>query len=302
MKEWRDMGHFRNRSRFVGPVGVVLALTVGATLPIVLGIAGLAAASHATVAACSPPNSTPTTAPTKTPTPVANSSPPCLPALTVVPSAQLADGQIVTVTGSNFSPNQGIGMVECQAGALGPAGCDLSTVQYGQTDGTGSFSSSYSVSRDISVNNADIDCALSPCFLGAADLSDYSVAAAAAIEFNPNIPPLLTGTINPTGMVNATKGIAYITGTITCSTPTQVQVDVELAQVFHRRFNNTSSGFAVINCNPRKKGYKWKVAIPPGFGLFGPGNATADVYLSASVANFYRNIEITGGVKLVPKP
>jgi Neocarzinostatin family len=312
------MGRFRNRSKLWGPAGVVLAIIVGGTLPIALSTAGPASSLSAQppVATCSPPSGSsvpPTTPPipvpttptkqTTTTTTTAIVPPPlCVPTLTVIPSAELADGQTVVVNGTGFTPNDSVGMAECASSAVSPSNCDLSTVQFAQTDSTGAFSTDYTVTRDITANDTNIDCALTPCLLGAADLSDYSIDAAAAISFNPTIPPELTGTVSPTGTVNTTTGTAYITGTVACTEPILgVEVDVNLAQVYHHRWNFTSSGYSEVNCTATKKGTKWKVSVPPGFGLFGVGQATAQVDVSGEIGSGYRNVEFSGNVVLKSK-
>jgi hypothetical protein len=285
-------------SRFLGPAGVALAIVVGATLPVVLSAAGSAATPGASsttgAAACASAHTTGATPP------VAVFSPPCPPALTANPSAGLADGQTITVTGANFTPNATIGMAECLPSALDPSNCDLSNVNTAQSDGTGAFSTTFNVGRIIHVGTTNNDCALSPCILGAADISNYAVAAAAALEFNPNIPPLLTGTLAPTDMVNTRTGVAYIAGTVTCTRPLIVDLYVDLQQIYHRRFNFENYAYRTITCNGKKKGNKWVVAVPPGLGLFGAGKATVQAQLS-TYGQPYRNVGISGRVLLQPK-
>jgi hypothetical protein len=294
MKGWRVMGRFRSGSRVLGPVAVVLAITVGATLPLVLGTTGPAGATRAATSAC---GVTPTT--TGTVVPVAADSPPCSPTLTVTPNAELADGQTVTLAGSGFGANQVIGMTECEASATTVNDCDLNLVIETDSDSTGAFTIPYDVTRDITVNGTAIDCATSSCIMGSANISNFSQIAVAAISFNPNIPPVLTGTISPTDKVETKTGTAYITGTVACTQPLAVEVDVTLAQVFHRRFNNTNSSFVGVQCNGRKKGAKWKVEIPPGFAYYGPGKATVQVQLSSLLGNSFRTFALSAGVKLI---
>jgi len=225
------------------------------------------------------------------------------PALTANPSTGLADGQTITVTGSGFTPFVGVGMVECQEGATGPSGCDLSTLREVGTDGSGSFSTPYTVTRIMTTTsgklgaNKTIDCALSPCFLGAADLSNYSVSAAVAIAFNPKIPPVLSGTLAPTDTVNPKSGVAEIAGTVSCTQPLTIQLYVDLDQHFGR-FNFENYGYSSVSCGQAKKATKWALAVPPGIGLFGVGKATAVVEFSAQIGNSYRYVDVTGSVML----
>jgi hypothetical protein len=294
------------RSKLWGPAGVALAIVMGATLPFVLSAAGaasLTASRQPISAACAPAKGGVTT--TTTTAPVASFSPPCPPTLTATPSAELADGQFITVVGAGFTPNSEIGIAECQAGVLAISDCDVSEVQIVESDGTGSFSTAYSVTRIISLSNdvttTNVDCALTPCLLGAADISNYDVNATASIGFNPSIPPELSGTFAPTDTVNTTKGIAAIAGTVTCTQPTVVEVSVELQQVYHRRFNFTNYAYTTVNCKARKKANKWTVSVPPGDGYFGAGKATVQIDLSAEIGDSYRNFNLAGNVVLQAK-
>jgi hypothetical protein len=301
------MGRFGTRSKLWGPGAVVLALLVGATLPLALSTAAPAASLSAQppVATCSPPSTTgpiPVSSVVTTTTTTSVGPPPaCTPSLTANPSAQLADGQTITVTGSGFTPDTVVGMAECESGTSGEAGCDLSTVQEVFSDNTGSFSTPYTVTRMLALEGTSIDCALTPCLIGAADVSDYSVEASASIGFNPNIPPQVTGTVSATDKVNTSTGTAFITGTVKCVEPTTVEVDVDLAQIYHRRFNFTNEGYTEVNCNGHKKGTQWRVAIPPGIGLFGVGKATAEVELSFEIGDSYRQSDFNGSLVLQAK-
>ncbi len=222
------------------------------------------------------------------------------PTLTAVPDTALADGQSITVTGSSFSPFSGVGMVECENGATGPQQCDLSTLLEVGTDGSGSFSTTYVVSRIVNIPTKagkakTLDCAVSRCFLGAADISNYSVAALARLGFNPKSPLVLRGSLATTDTVVPRTGVASISGTALCTRTELVNVTVELQQIFRRRFNFTNYGQTTIVC----KGHSpWTVTVPPGFGLFfvGPANVTAQ--LSTQIGNSYRNVGLAGAVVL----
>ncbi len=290
------MGRLRRGSTLAGPAVVVLAIAVGATLPLVLGATGTAAsltAAHGTATSCAPPS--------EAPPPVASSSPPCMPTITVVPSAGLADGQTVTVTATGFLPNTSITLTECTSSSSDSLPCDQSTELYVPDDGSGAFTFGYDVSRIINVNSINVDCALSPCILSAADASDYSDSAAAALGFNPNIPPELSGALATTDKVNTKTGVAYITGTITCTEPASLYLYVTLSQVYHRHFNFTNTVYAPANCTPRRKPTPWKAVVPPGIGLFGAGKATVTVVATGYLGDYYKNVYFSGPVVLQPK-
>jgi hypothetical protein len=215
----------------------------------------------------------------------------------------LADGQTIAVTGTGFSANAQIAMLECEPGATGPDQCDLSTLLELSSDGSGDFTTPYTVSRLLDVSNGDgtttqIDCATEACMLGAADIADYSVAAGTPLSFNPKLPLELTGTLNHKGTVRPRSGVATISGTVTCVTSATVEVDVELTQ-YYKRFVFNSQGESVVSCGPTAA--TWTVAVPPGNGLYGVGKSMAQVYLEAQFGTSYKDVEISGNVKLAKK-
>ena len=94
-------------------------------------------------------------------------------AINVTPSANLVDGQVVTVSGSGFAPDAQASVFEC-----GPVGevdyCDQLTSQVVSTDSAGNFSLSYAVSRLVGIPcqlGQFIDCAGAStiCVIAAAD-------------------------------------------------------------------------------------------------------------------------------------
>jgi hypothetical protein len=219
--------------------------------------------------------------------------------LTASPDTKLADAHSIIVTGAGFSPNTQISIAECKAGATGQAGCDLSTVLYTASNGSGSFTAPYSVSRILTTTDAEglsesTDCALDPSILGAADTANLAVAAVTGIKFNPKIPPVFRYTVASTDKVNTSTGVADIAGTFTCRRPLSIQIYVDLDQ--HRgRFNTENEGFDLVNCTGHKK---WTVAVAPGFALFGAGKATVDVSLSTRIVNSFRNINVSTKIDL----
>jgi len=222
------------------------------------------------------------------------------PAISANPDTALVDDQSITVTGSGFPPYTQISLAECKAGATGQAGCDLGSVGYTGSDGSGSFVTTYAVSRIIETTSTSgstesTDCAVESCILGGAESSNLAVAAVTSIAFNAKVPPVFQGALASTDQVHASTGVADIGGTFICRQRLSVQMFVYLDQ--HRgRFNVENGVLAVINCSGHKK---WTVSVPPGFRLFGAGKATVAVALSTQIGNSYRNVELAGTVKLV---
>jgi len=113
-----------------------------------------------------------------------------LPVVTVSPSTGLVDLQQVTVTATGFSANAQVATVQCRAGAIGVADCDLGTLVYRQADANGAFTLARYVRRLIAVGSTTIDCgAPAGCILGAGNIADLTEANGQTIFFNPNIPP-----------------------------------------------------------------------------------------------------------------
>lgn len=278
-----------SKKEFLGAIGVLAAIAVGAALPVALSAAAPGsslASKQAPVSLCSPPTVTPTTV-----VPVANFSPPCMPRLLATPDTGLADGQTIAVTGSQFAPDSGVGMAECEPGATGPSQCDLSTLLIVQTDDTGSFSTSYTVARIISITNATgiahaIDCARTMCILGAANLANYANAAFTPLSFNPKLPLLLNGTVDPTGTVAPKVGTAVISGTVVCERPLAGFVDVQLTQIWHR-FIDQSNAQASFVCTKRTA---WSVTVPPGNLIYDVGDATAQVQIVGVLNNISERV------------
>ncbi|HVC71915.1 MAG TPA: neocarzinostatin apoprotein domain-containing protein [Acidimicrobiales bacterium] len=291
------MEKLRTKKDILGVIGVIVAIAAGATLPIVLSAtAGAhgAPSKPIPVADCSPPTDSSNL-------PVAAFSPPiCTPVLTATPSTGLGDGQTIAISATGYSANAAVGVVECQAGATGPAGCDLGTLLYEQSNGNGDFASPYTVTRILSIGQKNgksktIDCAKKGCFLGAADIANFSVASFVPITFDPSIPLLLTGTLDHAGIAHAKAGVADITGTIGCTHPLTAYIYVDLTQLYGR-FVFRSEGETLVSC---KSGTKtWTVKVPPGNGTYAPGVATAGVGIQAQTGTGYRNIQISGKVHL----
>jgi hypothetical protein len=221
-------------------------------------------------------------------------------AISAQPDTKLVDTEAVVVTGSGFTPNAVISLAHCKAGATAAAGCDVSNLLQILSSGSGSFVTTYDVSRIIytqtpSGASVSTDCATAPCMLGAADSGDLVVAAVTPLSFNRKVPPVFQAALDPTDKVSTATGAAEVAGTFVCRRPAVVQFFVDLDQ--HRgRFNVQNQSFAVASC---KGSRSWKVAVPPGILTFAPGKASAAVALSAEIGPVFRTIPLTGKVTLV---
>ncbi|HMD46287.1 MAG TPA: neocarzinostatin apoprotein domain-containing protein [Acidimicrobiales bacterium] len=244
----------RRRQRVFGAAAVVLAAAVGAVLP----VAPVSAAGR--------------------------HSSPGGPQVTISPAAGLADGQVIQVTGSHFSGRVPIGLVECLTGATGPSTCDLSNTVEVRSSGSGKFSTTFIVSRLITVNGVTTDCVTpGACILGVGNVFDYAEAVGVPLAFDPSLPlapPLQIGaTVSPTNTVYNNRGIVALTGTVTCNRPAQVQLNVTLRQVYHRAIFYGGFSSPVRCLGPSGP---WNGKVFPQNGLFTVGNATVALEVFAS--------------------
>src|SRR5918996_4829730 len=114
------------------------------------------------------------------------------PLVSVTPAVDLVHGQVVTVTGSGFTPNASIGMAQCDATGTDTSDCDLSNVAYTTADAAGGWSTSFTVRRVIHTSSATIDCGAAPgtCVISASNLANIGGEdALAPISFDPSVPP-----------------------------------------------------------------------------------------------------------------
>ncbi len=128
------------------------------------------------------------------------------PKISVTPHTNLADGEIVHVSGSGFPDSVTLGVAECAAGGpVAVSDCDISTAQLLKSSSTGTFAISYYVDRYITVGRKSIDCATKDsCNLAAATYPRVTTAhAGESLEFNPRRKPII-----PIISVSPAKGLA----------------------------------------------------------------------------------------------
>jgi hypothetical protein len=114
------------------------------------------------------------------------------PVIAVTPAVDLVHGQVVTVTGSGFTPSASIGMAQCDAAGTDTPDCDLSNVMYATADAAGDWSASFTVRRVIHNAYKELDCATAPgaCVISASNLANIGGEdALAPISFDPSVPP-----------------------------------------------------------------------------------------------------------------
>ena len=128
--------------------------------------------------------------------------PPPPPSVTVTPNTDLLDGDTVTVTGADFTPDATVVVLQCTVDASDPAGCNTSNVLLVQTDGSGGVNADLVVDRILYIGGQTVDCAdIGACTVSIGELPEGYPSAAAAIQFDPSVPPppppTLTATRRP---------------------------------------------------------------------------------------------------------
>jgi hypothetical protein len=201
--------------------------------------------------------------------------------ITVEPSTDLVDRQTVTVRGTGFSANTTFGAAQCDP-TVGPdagtEGCDLSTARTTTTDGNGDVQIDLQVRRIIIVQGREVDCALSPCTIGAATLSGSTPIEATSlpISFDPSVPPVPRLEVSMT-VDDVTTSQA--TGTVTCNRSADAFLEVAVQQT---KGNSQASayGFAgSIACDVAPS--PWTVRFTEGDGVLRGGLATYAAFASA---------------------
>ena len=204
------------------------------------------------------------------------------PLVTVTPNSGLVDAQSVDVSASGYTADTQLAVIECTTGATSQDDCDLSTLAYASSDASGNVSTTYAVFREIfpASNQAGLDCAPSNCLLAVANISDQTEAAAAALSFDASIPlpPALqiTATIDRSGSFDR-AGNVTITGTMTCSLPADVYLQVGAVQRVGRALLH-AYGFAEISCDGPTR---YSLIASPYDGIFRGGPASVELDYSA---------------------
>lgn len=131
------------------------------------------------------------------------------------PAAGLVEGQTVRVSGSNFPPSEGLGVVMC-SGVVdlggGAAQCQLTPYTPTQSDADGNFTVDHAVSRLIVVGGELIDCAApvpegldipSTCVIAVGAINDYDQSGIFPVQFDSTVPAPEA----PTVSVEPTEGL-----------------------------------------------------------------------------------------------
>jgi hypothetical protein len=170
-------------------------------------------------------------------------------ALVVTPSTALVDFRSVTVAGSWFPANSLLGLVQCTVDATDPiADGDLNTVQLPTSD------------------------------------SNVGSPASALLEFDPNVPPQprlqLAVTVDPKGTVLSKLGLVTVRGTVSCSKPAQLLIDVLIQQRAGRVLIQGDASVQ-LQCDGT---IPWAASGQARIGTFQGGSAQIDATVFGSTA------------------
>jgi hypothetical protein len=157
------------------------------------------------------------------------------PSATVTPSTDLVDRQQVHVEVDGFSAGVNVVVLMCTAGATSDSQCDLSPSMTVVTNTSGHAETDFTVRRIITTVAGNTDCAATPttCILAAAK-PDQTEVARAALQFDPDVPPVpdvaIKVSVNRRAAFDEPSGTFIFSGTVTCTRPMAVTIEGEALQ------------------------------------------------------------------------
>jgi len=200
--------------------------------------------------------------------------------ISVDPSTDLVDRQVVTVSGTGYQSNTQVGLAVCEADPLSLGDCDLDNIRIPTTDGSGAFETTFPVRRYIRTNDGTTDCAVAPgaCVLGNGPPELGPDFAAAPLSFDPDVPGLppleVTVTSADRATIDRRSGVAYLVVEVRCNRPDAgVLVEGELVQSSARGTTRSSSS---VQGPCRQAGNGVLLTFAPDGRRFSGGDATLE--------------------------
>jgi hypothetical protein len=199
------------------------------------------------------------------------------PSISVDPSTDLADRQVVDVTGTGYPPDSevGVGVVMCEPDPASFSDCDLDNFRTPGTSSSGSFSTTFDVRRHIQTDGGTRDCASAPgaCVLLAAS-PGFDLRATAPLSFDPSAPPVpafaMTAAFADRATIDRRSGAAFLTATVACNRAGFFSINVELVQSTGGR--STRASFSATDaCGP--VGTAVLLTFEPRSGAYAGGDA-----------------------------
>jgi hypothetical protein len=200
------------------------------------------------------------------------------PTVAADPSTDLVSGQTIQVSGSGYSANTSLAILQCAAGANDVfANCSIGGFVSVTTNASGSFSRAFTVTRALSLGGRTVNCAASPgaCIIAVSPFASTYVAST-PLSFDPNAP-ILTITVTD---VRATvrDNSVLLQGVVHCTLPSQVFIEGRLRQVVRRFFINGFFETSVV-CDDEQP---FSVVFEGTNGVIKKGDADLDLSASGS--------------------
>jgi hypothetical protein len=210
------------------------------------------------------------------------------PSITVDPSTELVDEQVVTVSGSGFDRGFPVPIAMCVAGARSSQDCDFDVVRSTNPDASGGIEATFPVRRYIDPGGGTIvDCAAAPgtCVLGAGrGLFFPGELATAPLSFDPDVPgvPPLRISADPPdrAVLDRRTGDVTVSVTVTCNQSATAFVDGILEQSSARGITRSSFSSGRGPCDVT--GREVLVRLEPASGGFAGGDADFEAVVAAS--------------------
>jgi Neocarzinostatin family len=208
------------------------------------------------------------------------------PTISVTPSTDLVDDEVVTVSGTGYEPDTQVGLAVCEADPLSLADCDLDNIRVPRTDGGGAFETTFPVRRHIDTDDGITDCAGAPgaCVLGNGPPELGPDFAAVPLSFDPDvpgIPPLrMTAVVSDRAAIDRRTGQAAVLVTVTCNQAAVVDVVGVLEQSSPRGITRSASTSELGPCD--EQGRKVLLRLQPTSGRFSGGDADFEGNATAS--------------------
>ncbi len=198
------------------------------------------------------------------------------PAVTVSPSADLVDGQLVEVDVTGFPAGAEVGVVQCPADDSSGAGC-LGSLLVQPADGSGSARFDLLLDGQLPAPGGLLQCAPARCVVMAYDIAT-GASASTPVTFALPASRTVEVTIAGGALALGTDGSVPVAGTLTCDRTTMVSVDVTVIPTGGAPTGSGATGHLEAACGPVPTPYRVRVgtAGPP----LPPGQATVEVTVS----------------------
>jgi hypothetical protein len=219
------------------------------------------------------------------------------PTVAANPGTDLVSGQAIQVSGTGYSANASLAVLQCAAGANDVfANCSIGGFVSVTTDASGSFSTTFTVSRTLSLSGRTVNCAASPgtCIIAVTPFAETYVAST-PLSFDPNAPILIITVTDVTATVR--DNAVLLQGVVHCTLPTEVFIQGRLRQVVHRFFID---GFfqTSVACDDEQP---FSVVFEGTNGVIKQGDADLDLSASTSLGGEFDDFTLDTTIRVRSK-